>query len=50
MKKLFFMLAAVVMLFTACDHDFIEYDHSEALVGTWTYLEGEQEPRCGHTQ
>ena len=39
MKKLFFMLAAVVMLFTACDHDFIEYDHSEALVGTWTYLE-----------
>ena len=29
--------------FTACNkdcgHNFIEYDHSEALVGTWTYLE-----------
>ena len=22
-----------------CGHDFIEYDHNEALVGTWTYLE-----------
>ena len=22
-----------------CDHDFIEYDYSEALVGTWTILE-----------
>ena len=32
------------MLFTACNkntdcgHDFIEYDHNEALVGTWTYV------------
>ena len=25
-----------------CGHEFIEYDHSEALIGTWTYLEGEQ--------
>ncbi len=22
-----------------CDHNFIEYDYNEALVGTWTYLE-----------
>jgi hypothetical protein len=43
MKKLFFMIAAVVMLFTACDkdcdHDFIEVDHSKDIVGTWTCLE-----------
>ena len=37
-------IALVAMLgFTACendcDHDFIEYDYSEALVGTWTILE-----------
>lgn len=36
------MFAAVGMLFTACDkecgHDFIEYDHSKDLVGTWTCL------------
>ena len=25
-----------------CDHDFIEYDHSETLVGTWTCLEEDQ--------
>lgn len=25
-----------------CDHNFIEYDYSEALIGTWTYVEGEQ--------
>ena len=48
MKKLLFMLTAVGMLFTACnkeqncDHEFIEYDYSEAIIGTWTYLEGEQ--------
>jgi hypothetical protein len=37
------MIAAVVMLFTACDkdcdHDFIEVDHSKDIVGTWTCLE-----------
>ncbi len=42
MKKLLLMFAAVGMLFTACDkecgHDFIEYDHSKDLVGTWTCL------------
>ena len=40
MKKLLLMIAAVGMLFTACnndcDHDFIEYDYSQDLVGTWT--------------
>ena len=40
-------IALVAMLgFTACnkdcDHNFIEYDYSEALIGTWTYVEGEQ--------
>ena len=24
-----------------CGHDFIEYDYNEALIGTWTYVEGE---------
>ena len=44
MKKLLLMFAVVCMLFTACNkntdcgHDFIEYDHNEALVGTWTYV------------
>lgn len=44
MKKLLLMFAVVGMLFTACNkntdcgHDFIEYDHNEALVGTWTYV------------
>ena len=39
------MLTAVGMLFTACnkdqncDHEFIEYDNTKNLVGTWTYLE-----------
>ena len=46
MKKLFFMLAAVVMLFTACDnncgHEFIEHDFTKEIVGTWTYVEGSQ--------
>ena len=42
------MFAAVGMLFTACNketdcgHEFIEYDYSKDLVGTWTYVEGEQ--------
>ena len=46
MKKLLLALAVVgATLFTACnkdqncDHEFIEYDHNEALVGTWTYFE-----------
>ena len=45
MKKLLFMLTAVGMLFTACNkdqncgHEFIEYDNTKNLVGTWTYLE-----------
>ena len=44
MRKIkFLMLALVAVLgFTACDkdcdHNFIEYDYSEALVGTWTYF------------
>ena len=42
MKKLLFMIAAVVMLFTACDnnwgHEFIEHDFTKELVGTWTYV------------
>ena len=42
MKKLLLMIATVGILFTACDkdseHDFIEYDYSEALIGTWTYV------------
>ena len=48
MKNLkLFAVALVAMLgFAACNkdcgHEFIEYDHSEALVGTWTYDEGEQ--------
>ena len=39
------MLTAVGMLFTACNkdqncgHEFIEYDNTKNLVGTWTYLE-----------
>ena len=44
MKKLLLMVAAVGMLFTACNketdcgHEFIEVDHSKDLVGTWTCL------------
>ena len=39
----FLAVALVAMLgFAACDkdcdHNFIEHDHSEALVGTWTYI------------
>ena len=43
MKKILLMIAAVGALLTACnnecDHDFIEYDYTDTLVGTWTYLE-----------
>ena len=39
------MFAAVGMFFTACteecNHEFIEYDHSKDLVGTWTCLTAE---------
>ena len=42
MKKLLLMLAAVATLFTACteecNHDFIEVDYSNDIVGTWTCL------------
>ena len=48
MKKLLLALAVVgATLFTACNkdqncgHEFIEYDYNKALVGTWTYVEGE---------
>ena len=45
MKKLLLMFATVGMLFTACNkeadcgHEFIEYDYSKDLVGTWTCLD-----------
>ena len=46
MKKLLLALAVVgATLFTACNkdqncgHEFIEYDNTKKLVGTWTYLE-----------
>ena len=46
MKKFLLMIAAVATLFTACDkdceHDFIEHDFTKELVGTWTYVQGEQ--------
>ena len=43
----FMMIALVAMVGLSscekdCGHDFIEYDYSEALIGTWTYDEGEQ--------
>ena len=44
MKIFKLMVVALVAMFgfTACDkdcdHNFIEHDHSEALVGTWTYI------------
>ena len=45
---IFCMVAVVAMLgLTACekdcDHNFIEYDYSKALVGTWTCIEPENE-------
>ena len=46
MKKFFFfcMMALVAMCglnscSEDCDHDFVEVDYSNALVGTWTYME-----------
>ena len=48
MKNLKLLVVALVAMFgfTACNkdcgHEFIEYDYTEALVGTWTYDEGEQ--------
>ena len=46
MKKLLLMFAAVGVLFTACNkdcnHEFIEHDFTKELVGTWTYVQGEQ--------
>ena len=43
MKKLLFMIAAVGVLFTACnkdcDHNFIEHDFTQDIVGTWTFVE-----------
>ena len=48
MKNLKFMIVALVAMLgfcacdNKCDHEFIEYDYNKALVGTWTYLEGEQ--------
>ena len=48
MKIFKLMTVALVAMFgfTACNkdcgHEFIEYDYNEALVGTWTYDEGEQ--------
>ncbi len=48
MKIFKLMTVALVAMFgfsscnKDCGHEFIEYDYNEALVGTWTYLEGEQ--------
>ena len=48
MKNLKFMIVALVAMLgfcacdNKCDHEFIEYDYNKALVGTWTYVEGEQ--------
>ena len=44
MKNFKLMAIALVAMFgfaacdKDCDHDFIEYDYSEALIGTWTYI------------
>ena len=48
MKNLKLLVVALVAMFgfsscnKDCGHDFIEYDPSEALIGTWTYVEGSQ--------
>ena len=49
MKKIFnfCMIALVAMMaFTSCsedcDHEFIEHDFTQEIVGTWTFLNGEQ--------
>ena len=47
MKNLKLLVVALVAMFvfTACNkdcgHEFIEYDYNEALMGNWTYVEGE---------
>ena len=47
MKNLKLLVVALVAMFGLsscnkdCGHNFIEYDYSEALIGTWTYVEGE---------
>ena len=47
MKILKFMIIALVAMCGLnscsedCDHDFIEHDFSQELVGTWTYMNGE---------
>ena len=47
MKNLKLLVVALVAMFSFsscnkdCGHDFIEYDYNEALIGTWTYVEGE---------
>ena len=47
MKNLKLLVVALVAMFvfTACNkdcgHEFIEYDYNDALMGTWTYVEGE---------
>ena len=48
MKIFKFMIVALVAMVgfaicskDDCNHDFIEYDYNEALIGTWTYVEGE---------
>ena len=44
MNKIKLLVAALVAMLGLsacdkdCDHNFIEYDNSEALIGTWTYL------------
>ena len=44
MKKIKFLMLALVAVLALgscnddCDHNFIEYDYSEALVGIWTYI------------
>ena len=44
--KIFKLMAIALVAMVAlnscsedCDHEFVEYDYNEALVGTWTYLE-----------
>ena len=47
MKIFKLMVVALVAMFgfsscnKDCGHEFIEYDYNEALIGTWTYVEGE---------
>ena len=47
--KIFKLMAMALVAMVAlnscsedCDHDFIEHDFSQELVGTWTYVNGEQ--------